>query len=85
MNSKHTRTYEAIFKVPVQSNIAWDEIEKLFKHLGARIKEGSGSRLAVELNGVRAYFHRPHPRKETDKGALVSVRKFLEHAGVKPC
>lgn len=55
------------------------------RHQGARIKEGEGSRLAVELNGVRAYFHRPHPQKETDKGALVSVRRFLENAGVKPC
>ena len=29
-------------------------------------------------------FHRPHPRKETDKGAVKSVRKFLENAGVRP-
>jgi hypothetical protein len=85
MNKKHKRTLEAIFKTPVQSNVIWEDVEKLFIYLGARIKEGSGSRLAVELNGVRAYFHRPHPRKETDKGALVSARRFLENAGVKPC
>ena len=35
------------------------------------------------LNGVVAVFHRPHPRKETDKGALKSVRRFLMNAGVK--
>lgn len=85
MNKKHQRTLEAIFKTPVQSNVVWKDVEKLFVYLGARIKEGEGSRLAVELNGVRAYFHRPHPQKETDKGALVSARKFLENAGVKPC
>lgn len=85
MNNKHRKTLEAIFTAPVQSNVVWKDIEKLFVHLGARIKEGDGSRLAVELNGVRAYFHRPHPEKETDKGALVSVKKFLENAGVKPC
>lgn len=85
MNKKHKRTLEAIFKTPVQCNVIWEDIEKLFVHLGAKIKEGSGSRLGVELNGIRAYFHRPHPQKETDKGALVSVRKFLENAGVKPC
>jgi hypothetical protein len=85
MNKKHQRTLEAIFKTPVQSSVVWKDVEKLFEHLGARIKEGDGSRLAVELNGVRAYFHRPHPQKETDKGALVSARKFLENAGVKPC
>lgn len=85
MNKKHQRVLEAIFKIPVQSNVVWNDVEKLFDHLGAKIKEGEGSRLAVELNGVRAYFHRPHPRKETDKGALVSVRRFLENAGVRPC
>jgi len=35
------------------------------------------------LNGVRAVFHRPHPRKQTDKGALKSMRRFLIEAGVK--
>ena len=33
---------------------------------------------------VLAVFHRPHPQKETDKGALVSLRKFLENADVTP-
>ncbi len=85
MNKKHKKTLEIIFKNPIQSNVVWDDVEKLFVNLGAKIKEGSGSRMAVELNGVRSYFHRPHPNKEIDKGALVSVRKFLENAGVKIC
>lgn len=85
MNKKQQQTLKAIFATPVRSNIVWTDIEKLFVNLGARIKEGSGSRLAVELNGVRAYLHKPHPQKEIDKGALVSVRRFLENAGVKPC
>ena len=84
MNKKQKRTLEAVFKTPVQSNVIWEDIEKLFISLGARLKEGSGSRLGVELNGVRAYFHRPHPQKESDKGALISARRFLENAGVKP-
>lgn len=83
MGKKHQRILTAIYKTPVQSNVVWNDVEKLLLYLGARIKEGEGSRLAVELKGVRAYFHRPHPRKETDKGALVSVRRFLENAGVK--
>ena len=82
MNKKHKRTLEAVFKTPVPSHVIWEDVEKLFIHLGAKIKEGNGSRLAVELNGTRAYFHRPHPQKETDKGALVSARRFLENAGV---
>lgn len=84
MSKKHERTLEAIFKTPTQSNVVWEDIEKLLVNLGARIKKGNGSRVAVELKGVRAYFHSPHPQKETDKGAIVSVRRFLENAGVKP-
>lgn len=51
---------------------------------GAVITEGSGSRVRTALNGVRAVFHRPHPQKETDKGAVKSLRRFLIEAGVKP-
>jgi hypothetical protein len=82
MNKKHQKTLEAIFKNPVQSNVLWSDIEALFENIGAEISEGNGSRVRVVLNGVRAVFHRPHPAKETDKGALISVRKFLINAGV---
>jgi hypothetical protein len=51
---------------------------------GAQITEGSGSRVRLALNGVRAVFHRPHPQKETDKGAVKSMRRFLTEAGVTP-
>jgi hypothetical protein len=52
--------------------------------LGAEIEEGRGSRVRILLNNQVSVFHRPHPRKETDKGALVSVRKFLISCGVIP-
>lgn len=84
MNRRHYRILESIYKQPVQSNVVWKDIESLMHHLNAEITEGSGSRVRFALNGVRATFHRPHPKKETDKGALVSVRRFLESAGVKP-
>lgn len=84
MNRKHERILEAIFKVPVQSNVVWKDCEKLLESLGAEISEGEESRVRVLLNKRKAVFHRPHPKKETDKGALVSLRKFLENAGVKP-
>ena len=84
MDSKHRKTLEAIFEKPERANILWRDVESLFTALGAEISEGNGSRIRVALNGVRAVFHRPHPRKETNKGAVKSVRRFLEAAGVKP-
>jgi len=83
MNSKHRKTIELIFKNPVHANILWTDIERLFVGLGGEISEGSGSRVRVKLNGVRAVFHRPHPEKATDKGAVNSVQRFLENAGVR--
>ena len=84
MDRKHRKTLEAIFEKPERANIAWRDIETLFIALGAEVSEGSGSRVGVALKDVRAVFHGPHPRKETNKGAVKSVRRFLEAAGVKP-
>ena len=73
---------DLIHRNPVQADILWNDIENLFSALGANLSEGAGSRLRVKLNGRRAVFHRPHPQRTTDKGAVISVRKFLENAGV---
>jgi hypothetical protein len=81
---KHRKTLEAIYENPVKSNVAWSDIEKMLLALGAELSEGSGSRVRIALRGVRAVFHRPHPQKETDKGALMSMRRFLTEAGVTP-
>jgi len=83
MNSKQEKTLSDIFKNPILANISWYEIESLLVALGAEISEGNGSRVRIKLNGERAVFHRPHPQKETDKGAVVSMRRFLSNAGVK--
>jgi hypothetical protein len=84
MNSKHRKTLQAIFATPVQPGINWNDIEALLIALGAQRYEGNGSRVRFLLNDVRATFHRPHPHKETDKGAVVSVRRFLEAGGIQP-
>lgn len=76
--------FAEIFADPVRANIAWKDVKALFTACGAEIEEGRGSRVRVLLNGVRAVFHRPHPHKETDKGALKSVRRFLLEAKVEP-
>jgi hypothetical protein len=84
MTARHRRTLHAIFENPVRANIPWVDIENLLRACGAEIGEGRGSRVRIALNGVRAVFHRPHPQKETDKGAVVSMRRFLTEAGVEP-
>ena len=82
MKKKHRKTLEAMFKRPTQAGIPWIDIETLLINLGASISEGRDTRVQIELNGEDAVFHRPHPEKETDKGAVASMRRFLENTGV---
>ena len=84
LSRTHRRTLRAIFEDPVRSNIPWADVEKLLVALGSELSEGRGSRVRIYLNNVRAVFHRPHPQKETDKGAVKSMRRFLTEAGCGP-
>jgi len=68
-----SNTYKAVARL----DIPWSNIESLLISLGAEIYEGRGSRVRVALNDVRAVFHRPHPDRVTNKGAVKSVRRFL--------
>ena len=77
---KHRRVLEAIFEK--RANIAWSDIESMLLYYGAEISEGRGSRVRIALNGVRAVFHRPHPQKETGRGAVASMQRFLTEAGI---
>ncbi|MCY1515901.1 hypothetical protein D3C76_745280 [compost metagenome] len=84
MNSKQRATLEAVFSAPIPSSLEWSRIEALFVALGARIIEGSGSRVRFELNGIIASFHRPHPAKEARHYQVRDARTFLEQAGIAP-
>ncbi|MGO8953235.1 MAG: type II toxin-antitoxin system HicA family toxin [Rhodomicrobium sp.] len=84
MNRKQRKTLTAIFEDPVRSDVRWSDIESLFEALGCEISRSRRNRIHVCLKGAEASFHRPHPRPETNKGAIVSVRLFLLEAGVKP-
>ena len=84
MTARHRRTLRAIFENPVRANIPWADIESLLRACGADISEGRGSRVRIALQDVRAVFHCPHPQKETDRGAVMSMRRFLTEAGIEP-
>lgn len=84
LRRKHFATLELIFSRPVSANVRWTDIEALFKELGADISEREGSRVLVRLFGERRVFHRPHPSPTTDKGAVESIRRWLEEHGVRP-
>ena len=82
--SKHDRTLASIFANPTRANIKWRDAEAMIASMGGTVEERRGSRVVVSLNGHNTVFHRPHPSPDTDKGAVKSLRRFLQKAGVAP-
>jgi hypothetical protein len=82
MNSKHRQALDRSVAKHERSDIPWKDIEGLIIALGGEISGGRGSRVRIYLNGIRAVFHRPHPKRVTDKGAVSSMRRFLKEAEV---
>ena len=81
---KHRHTLELIFAHPTSANVQRRDIESLLIELGADISEREGSRSAVVLFDEVRVFHRPHPSPNADKGAVASIRKWLDQHGVEP-
>ena len=84
MNGRNRKTLEAIFTDPINGSIQWRLVESLLVSLGAKLVEGSGSRVSFLVNGRRADFHRPHPGKEALRYRVSAVRELLEKAGIQP-
>lgn len=84
MNNIHKKTLKGIFQQPASSNLQWRRIESLLIALGAKLIEGTGSRVRFVLNDVIGTFHRPHPQKEAKPYQVRDAKEFLEKAGVKP-
>ena len=84
MKAKHRNIRAAIFADPVNGNMKWSEIEALLLALGCRVVEGAGSSVTFERDGIRAYFHRPHPDKEALRYRVKDARDFLIRLGEAP-
>ena len=84
MKAKHRKTLAAVFSDPPNGNLEWNKIESLLLAVGCRKKEGSGSSVTFEKDGVRAYFHRPHPAGAALRYRIKDARDFLTRLGVQP-
>jgi hypothetical protein len=81
VTGRHADTYASVFAEPILANIAWSDIESMFRSVGV-VSEREGSRIAVNIGGRVAVFHRPHPGHEASKPVVRSVRQYLQAAGV---
>jgi hypothetical protein len=84
MNKTHQKILQAIFENPVNDVMKWSEIESLLIFVGCRVVEGSGSSVTFEKNGLKVFFHRPHPQKEALRYRVKDARLFLQKIGVTP-
>ena len=83
MNSKQAKTLKAIFSTPLAKNIKFADIEALVVSLGGCVREGEGSRVALELHGGIKHAHRPHPGKEAKQYQIKEIKDWLSAIGVK--
>ncbi len=84
LNSRQRKILNAIFTDPVPASLAWADLESLLKAVGCTMKEGKGSAVQFERDKAKAYFHRPHPRKEAKPYQIRDARGLLETLGVTP-
>lgn len=84
MRSKHRKTLTAIYATPTRANIKFSDIEALVISLGGEVREGSGSRVMLEISGKREYAHRPHPGKEAKRYIVERIREWLISLEVAP-
>ena len=73
-----------VFTNPVSGRLAWADVEGLLVAAGARMLEGSGSRVRFVWGDAVETFHRPHPAKEAKRYQVRAARDFLERIGVTP-
>ena len=84
MNHKQRQTLRAVFALPTLPNIAFQDIESLFRALGAEIQERAGSRVRITIDQEQWRCHRPHPGKEAKRYQVEEARALLERIGVIP-
>lgn len=84
MNSKHRKTFAAIFAEPVSGTVERAAVERHLIAVGARVIEGRGSRVRFRNSGEVVAFHRLHPAKDAKRYQLRDGRDFLERLGVTP-
>ena len=84
MKSRQRKILQAIFAKPTRANIKFTDIESLVKALGGEVREGTGSRVVLEISGTKEYAHRPHPGKEAKKYMVEKIREWLIDLEVTP-
>lgn len=86
MSKRHEKTLQRMQTRPPPSDVTWDELTALLRHLGyVPLKNGrtGGSRRKFYNKEKDALIccHEPHPQPHVDKGCIVDVVDHLTAKG----
>lgn len=84
MNARHRSTLQAVFARPTSGKVKFAHIEALVLALGGQVREGTGSRVALQIKDSVKHAHRPHPGKEAKKYQVEEIRAWLTEQGITP-
>ncbi len=84
MTKKALRQFEAIMQRPGRVDVSWRDAKRLLGLLGARVRNGTDSRIRVELNGVRAVIQQPVKESDSPKFTMLALQRFFREARVNP-
>jgi hypothetical protein len=82
MNHHHRKVLHSVFAHPVSSNLDPKQVQAALTEMGADLSHGGHGQLLVKLNGHSHGFH--DTQHSLSKEEVVTLRKFLEGAGVDP-
>lgn len=83
--AKHDKTFEAIFALPLRTNIRWNDAVGLIVYYGGTVKSSGGSAHKLTMpNGASAVIHKPHPGNQLSRGRVEAFRDLLIRAGFPP-
>ena len=83
LGREHSHTLQKIFQHPLSHNIEWRLVRTLIEAIGSVTEEHNG-RLHVTINDESLTLHRPMDKDMADAQTLLTLRHFLERAGITP-
>ncbi len=84
INAKQCAVLCEVFKQPPSQNLTYQLVLGLLTALGASPQPTKSGAIVVFSGGVVWSTHRPHPRPNMDKAAIVALRKALTVVGLTP-
>jgi len=83
LTGSHLRTYNTIFHHPVSHNLAWLDVQALFRHLGS-IEEQPNGNLKVTRHGQTLVLPQIRTKDVAETEELIALRHFLTQTETPP-